>query len=264
LGRCLYELKRISEAALCLKYFKSQFPHHIKSDLCKSLDEDVSRAVAAEEKAAASKENAPSTSKDAPSTSSVQGSSRSTAPTPTAADFLRRLDDASAVRRVVFRADEDNDDGNEDEDSLLESDVQPMEDSNRAPSSDSNSSEPSASSRNQERSPRKPDFHEHESSLREQAVDFSERFCGHCNTTTDIKEASFFGGYIVAGSDDGSFYIWERKTTNIVKIVKGDESIVNCLQPHPSTCMLATSGIETVVRLWSPMPEVRSFYNLHH
>ena len=66
----------------------------------------------------------------------------------------------------------------------------------------------------------------------------------------------------MAGSDDGSFFIWNRKTTNIVKIIKGDESIVNCLQPHPSTCMLATSGIESVVRLWSPMAEVfiKQFY----
>jgi len=84
---------------------------------------------------------------------------------------------------------------------------------------------------------------------------FSNRFCGHCNTTTDIKEANFFGGYIVAGSDDGSFFIWDRKTTNIVKIIKGDESIVNCLQPHPTTCVLATSGIESVIRLWAPMSE---------
>ncbi len=27
----------------------------------------------------------------------------------------------------------------------------------------------------------------------DEAVDFEKSFCGHCNTTTDIKEASFFG-----------------------------------------------------------------------
>lgn len=34
------------------------------------------------------------------------------------------------------------------------------------------------------------------------AKDYKDRFVGHCNTTTDIKEANFFGGdgnYIVAG-----------------------------------------------------------------
>ena len=64
------------------------------------------------------------------------------------------------------------------------------------------------------------------------------------------------GQYIVAGSDDGSFYIWERATTNIVRVLRGDDSIVNCLQPNPTQCLLATSGIDPVVRLWSPKAEV--------
>ena len=38
------------------------------------------------------------------------------------------------------------------------------------------------------------------------------------------------GKYIVAGSDDGKFFIWERESTNIAKILIGDDSIVNCLQ----------------------------------
>lgn len=61
--------------------------------------------------------------------------------------------------------------------------------------------------------------------------------------------------YIVSGSDDGSFFIWEKETTNLVRVLQGDESIVNCLQPHPSYCFLATSGIDPVVRLWNPRPE---------
>ncbi|XP_022295341.2 WD and tetratricopeptide repeats protein 1-like [Crassostrea virginica] len=90
------------------------------------------------------------------------------------------------------------------------------------------------------------------------AYDYEARFCGHCNTTTDIKEANYFGSngqYVVAGSDDGSFFIWERDTTNIVRVLRGDDSIVNCLQPHPTQCLLATSGIDPVVRLWSPRVE---------
>ncbi|EDV25014.1 uncharacterized protein TRIADDRAFT_25382, partial [Trichoplax adhaerens] len=85
--------------------------------------------------------------------------------------------------------------------------------------------------------------------------DFKMRYCGHCNTTTDIKEANFFGAnsqFIMAGSDDGSFFIWDRETANLLHVLRGDESIVNCLQPHPSVCVLATSGIDHVIRLWSP------------
>ena len=97
-----------------------------------------------------------------------------------------------------------------------------------------------------------------ERGLRKSSYDYKARFCGHCNTTTDIKEANFFGAegeYIVAGSDDGSFFLWEKNSTNLLRIIKGDDSIVNCLQPHPSVCLLATSGIDPVVRLWSPRAE---------
>ena len=59
----------------------------------------------------------------------------------------------------------------------------------------------------------------------------------------------------MAGSDDGTFIVWDRRSTNIVRVLRGDEAIVNCLQPHPTTCLLATSGIDPVVRLWSPRPE---------
>uniref|UniRef100_A0A3Q1EA78 WD and tetratricopeptide repeats 1 n=1 Tax=Acanthochromis polyacanthus TaxID=80966 RepID=A0A3Q1EA78_9TELE len=105
---------------------------------------------------------------------------------------------------------------------------------------------------------RKESIPEDELVLRERSFDYKHRYCGHCNTTTDIKEANFFGSkgqYIVSGSDDGSFFIWEKETTNLVRILQGDESIVNCLQPHPSYCFLATSGIDPVVRLWNPRPE---------
>lgn len=105
---------------------------------------------------------------------------------------------------------------------------------------------------------RKDSISEDEVVLRERSYDYQFRYCGHCNTTTDIKEANFFGSnaqYIVSGSDDGSFFIWEKETTNLVRVLQGDESIVNCLQPHPSYCFLATSGIDPVVRLWNPRPE---------
>lgn len=107
---------------------------------------------------------------------------------------------------------------------------------------------------------------EQEKGLRSKAFDYDIRYCGHCNTTTDIKEANFFGSngqYIVAGSDDGSFFLWNRDTSNIMRVLRGDESIVNCLQPHPSHCLLATSGIDPVVRLWSPRPEDGSADDRH-
>ena len=33
-----------------------------------------------------------------------------------------------------------------------------------------------------------------------------------------------------------------------------DESIVNCVQWNPNACILATSGIESVIKIWEPHP----------
>lgn len=88
---------------------------------------------------------------------------------------------------------------------------------------------------------------ENEIQLRSAAKDYKEWFVGHCNTTTDIKEANFFGSdgkYIVAGSDDGHFFIWERPSNMILSMYKADGAIVNCVQPHPFVCLMATSGNE--------------------
>ena len=37
-----------------------------------------------------------------------------------------------------------------------------------------------------------------------------------------------------------------------MRVLNGDTSIVNCIQWHPTTALMATSGIENVVRLWEP------------
>ncbi|CAN7983925.1 unnamed protein product [Ixodes pacificus] len=129
-------------------------------------------------------------------------------------------------------------------------------DSEEGSRSESQSSNGSANSSPKHK--RQPQISEQEKTWRSLAYDYELRYCGHCNTTTDIKEANFFGSagqYVVAGSDDGSFFVWDKQSTNLVRVMRGDDSIVNCLQPHPSTCLLATSGIDPVVRLWSPKPE---------
>ncbi|KAH8401105.1 hypothetical protein KR009_003115 [Drosophila setifemur] len=91
--------------------------------------------------------------------------------------------------------------------------------------------------------------------LRSSARDYMQRYVGHCNITTDIKEASYLGSqgeFIAAGSDDGNFYIWEGDTGKIRAVYRADSAIVNCVQPHPSICMLATSGIDHDIKIWSP------------
>ncbi|KAJ1485068.1 hypothetical protein T484DRAFT_1795066 [Baffinella frigidus] len=79
------------------------------------------------------------------------------------------------------------------------------------------------------------------------------RYIGHANEETDIKEASFMGSldeYVVAGSDDGRAFVWERASGVLLRVIKADEDIVNCVQAHPYDTVLATSGIEPTVKLW--------------
>ncbi|KAI6653373.1 hypothetical protein LOD99_3592 [Oopsacas minuta] len=86
------------------------------------------------------------------------------------------------------------------------------------------------------------------------SYDYSQRFVGSKNAATDIKEANFIGyhgNYIVAGSDDGYVYIWDKSTANLVLGFQGDKSIVNCVQWNPQFAKLAISGIENTIKICS-------------
>lgn len=74
--------------------------------------------------------------------------------------------------------------------------------------------------------------------------------------SSGISSGQLVALMIFFSSDDGNFFIWERQTNIIREVLNGDKTIVNCVQPHPYICMLATSGIGQEVRLWSPQPEV--------
>ncbi|GIZ39897.1 hypothetical protein CKM354_000326000 [Cercospora kikuchii] len=77
---------------------------------------------------------------------------------------------------------------------------------------------------------------------------------GHCNLRT-VKDVNYFGlddEYVVSGSDDGNLFIWDRKTTELVNILEGDGEVVNVVQGHPYETMLAVSGIDSTVKIFSP------------
>lgn len=55
---------------------------------------------------------------------------------------------------------------------------------------------------------------------------------GHCNVKT-VKDVNFFGlqdEYVVSGSDSGHLFIWDKKTSELVNILKGDSEVVNVIQ----------------------------------
>lgn len=80
---------------------------------------------------------------------------------------------------------------------------------------------------------------------------------GHRNHQT-VKGVNFFGPnteYVVSGSDCCRVFIWKKRGGKLVALLKGDQAVVNCLEPHPYATILATSGIEDTVKIWAPLSD---------
>ena len=86
---------------------------------------------------------------------------------------------------------------------------------------------------------------------------FLQRYLGHANVQTDIKESTFWGPYILSGSDDGHIFIWERSSARLVCVIKASDDVINCVRGHPYSSVIASSGIDSEVHVWSvkPRPE---------
>jgi len=87
---------------------------------------------------------------------------------------------------------------------------------------------------------------------------YAHKYEGHCNGKT-VKGVNFFGPkseFIVSGSDCGNIYFWDKNTESIVQWMRGDEDgVINCLEPHPSIPVLASSGLDSDVKIWVPSCE---------
>lgn len=78
---------------------------------------------------------------------------------------------------------------------------------------------------------------------------------GHTGNVKTVKDVNFYGmddEYVVSGSDCGNFFIWDKKTTQLVNILHGDDEIVNVVTGHPYEPKLAVSGIDYTVKIFSP------------
>jgi nuclear receptor interaction protein len=86
------------------------------------------------------------------------------------------------------------------------------------------------------------------------AINHNRMYQGHCNVET-TKDVNFFGlqdEYVVSGSDCGNLFIWDRKTSQLLNILEGDNEVVNVIQAHPYEPMLAVSGLDSTVKIFSP------------
>lgn len=80
-------------------------------------------------------------------------------------------------------------------------------------------------------------------------------YSGHLNRIT-VKGVNFYGprsDYVVSGSDDGFIYVWDKKTEAIVQRKSADQESVNVLEGHPHIPTLATSGLDSTIKIWEPL-----------
>jgi WD40 repeat protein len=55
--------------------------------------------------------------------------------------------------------------------------------------------------------------------------------------------------WVTSGSDDGNFFMWDKRTGKLHGIYEGDSSVVNMVQGHPELPLIAVSGIDTTVKV---------------
>jgi hypothetical protein len=81
------------------------------------------------------------------------------------------------------------------------------------------------------------------------------RYIGHRHSAT-IKDVSFLGDeqqYVASGSDDGRFFVWQRRDGQLLAAPRADGSVVNCVQSAPGGGLrVASCGIDHTVKLWAP------------
>ncbi|KAM9396976.1 DDB1- and CUL4-associated factor 6-like isoform 5-T5 [Salvelinus alpinus] len=83
---------------------------------------------------------------------------------------------------------------------------------------------------------------------------------GHRNSRTMTNQCCFWGDqFVLSGSDCGHIFIWDRETGEHLMLLEADQHVINCLQPHPYEPLLATSGIDSNIKIWSPLEESPSF-----
>ncbi|XP_043271607.1 DDB1- and CUL4-associated factor 5 isoform X2 [Venturia canescens] len=99
------------------------------------------------------------------------------------------------------------------------------------------------------------------------AVDSPTHLChfdqpGYYNSCT-MKSCCFAGDddeYVLSGSDDFNLYMWKIPSEEIKwvdsahMILRGHRSIVNQVRYNRASCILASSGVEKIIKIWSPFP----------
>lgn len=66
----------------------------------------------------------------------------------------------------------------------------------------------------------------------------------------------------MSGSDCGHVFIWNRHTGKVVSVLQADTRVVNRVRSHPYEPILATSGIDYDIKLWTPLAHTENDINV--
>ncbi|EAA04950.6 AGAP000981-PA [Anopheles gambiae str. PEST] len=148
----------------------------------------------------------------------------------------------------------DDDDDDDEEITQATQEREQAEADGKKPEEDSDGPSPSARGN-------KDDGTEDDTSSASTNFDYvKQKFIGHRNTRTLIKEATFWGDdFVMSGSDCGSIFAWDRYTGKNVMLVTADQHVVNCVRPHPTLPILASSGIDYDIKVWMPLAQECNF-----
>ncbi|KAG8733980.1 hypothetical protein FRC10_012040 [Ceratobasidium sp. 414] len=75
-----------------------------------------------------------------------------------------------------------------------------------------------------------------------------------------VKDVNFLGPndeFVTSGSDDGNWFLWSKKSGDLLGIWEGDGSVVNMVEGHPSLPIVAVSGIDETIKIFEPTPGVK-------
>ncbi|XP_069961854.1 DDB1- and CUL4-associated factor 5 [Bactrocera oleae] len=91
---------------------------------------------------------------------------------------------------------------------------------------------------------------------------------GNYYNSCTMKSCTFAGEndeFVLSGSDDFNLYVWRVSDVNLERtdqwventqmVLYGHRSIVNQVRYNPQKCLLASSGVEKIVKLWSPFSQ---------